>query len=188
MAEGTDDQAARRAALRKSARRTGLVVGGLAGLLLLWILSGQGAPLRFGGALVAAAALGGLTARARFRAAAAEAKCPACGGAFCRARTARSEALTGARLKDLRETQEDGSVQITTWTEDTFDVTETFVCAQCGATDSAVHQITRRRDETTVTEPAADPDLPALAMAAAMPDRRPDAAPSGRRGRSRRSG
>ncbi len=65
------------------------MTGVAAGLLALWLLGGQGAGLRYGGALVVALAAGFLVHRASLGSQAKTARCPACGATFSPSRTDR---------------------------------------------------------------------------------------------------
>lgn len=79
------------------------MTGVAAGLLALWLLGGQGAGLRYGGALVVALAAGFLVHRASFGSQAKTARCPACGATFSRSRTDRQEALKSRASKAVPE-------------------------------------------------------------------------------------
>lgn len=157
MAVLSEDQEAKRASIQKTAAIWGVIVGVLAGLVALWALGGQGDAVRYGGAAAAALILGALVFRASFNAGARSAKCENCGAAFSRSRTDRAEALVSSEPKEEREAQEDGSVEVTRWTEETYDVTDTYTCAKCGHQTTETYKRTRRKDETTVTEPAPEP-------------------------------
>ncbi len=193
MAGLSQDQIETRDALKKSATITGAIVGVIVGLLLLWILGGQGAALRFGGAIVVGGAVGVLVSRASFNAKAKDAKCAACGAAFSRSRTDRAETLVASAPKEERAEQDDGSVKVTTWTEETYDVAETFTCANSGDAAVETHQTTRRKDEETVTEPAPAPtgwaqSAPEGEGADEAADPAPEAPKPGRSSRSRGRG
>lgn len=133
----------------------GVIVGGVLGLLALWILGGQGGAVRFGGAIVAGLAAGFLVFRASFKSGAKSAQCEKCGAAFSRTRTDHVETLISSTPKDEREEQPDQSVKVTTWTEDKFDVVDTYACAKCADITTKTYQTTRKRDEETVVHPAA---------------------------------
>ena len=158
MTDLSQDQVEKRASIEKTAMIWGVVVGVIAGLLALWVLSGQGGAVRWGGAVVIGGVAGFFVRRASFNSGAKSAKCGQCGAAFSRSRTDRQEALAGSEAKEEREDQADGSVKVTTWTEETYDVTDTYTCAKCGDAEVKTYQTTRRKDETSVVEPAAAPD------------------------------
>ncbi len=153
MANLSQDQEAKRAAIQKSATITGGVVGVIAGLLALWVLGGQGGAVRFGGAVIVALGTGVLTYRASFNSGAKSAKCEKCGAAFSRTRSNRQETVTASAEKQEREEQPDKSTKVTTWTEDKLDIVDSYTCAKCGDVTTNAYQTTRRRDETSVVEP-----------------------------------
>lgn len=157
MPELSQEQADLRAKIQNTATIWGAVVGVIAGGLALWLLSGQGSAVQYGGALVVAAAAGFLVNRASFNSGAKSAKCQACGAAFSRSRTDRKEVLSGSASKEDREDQPDGSVKVTKWIEERYDVTDTYTCSNCGDETTNEYQITRRRDEETIVEPAPVP-------------------------------
>lgn len=159
MTDLSQDQVEKRASIQKTATIWGGIVGVIAGLLALWLLGGQGAAIRFGGAAVIALAAGGLVFRTSFNSAAKSAKCTKCGAAFSRSRTDRVENLAGSEDKQEREEQPDKSVKVTSWTEERYDVTDTYTCAKCGDVTTNAYQTTRRRDETSVVEPYQPPEL-----------------------------
>ncbi len=160
MAELSQDQVEKRASIQKTAMIWGVIVGVVAGLLALWILGSQGAALRYGGAAVVALVAGFFVHRASFNSGAKSAKCEKCGAAFSISRTDRQETLAASEAKEEREEQPDKSVKVTTWTEETYDVVETYTCANCGDITTRSYQTTRRRDEKETVEPAPEPDAP----------------------------
>lgn len=155
MADLSQDQAEMQSRIRRGAAVWGAVAGAIVGLLALWLLGGQGAALRYGVALVAAAGAGFLVFRASFNSGAKSARCAACGTAFSRSRTDRSERLKSSEAKEEREVQADKSVEVTTWTEERYEVTDTYSCARCGDVTTNIYETTRRRDAKTAVEPAA---------------------------------
>lgn len=157
MTSLSEDQQSRKAAIQKGATVWGVIAGAVVGLLALWLLGSQGSAVRYGGAIVAAVAVGVLAFRASFNSGAKSAKCAACGAAFSRSRTDRQETVTASNPKEEREEQEDGSTKVTRWTEDALDVLETYTCAKCGDETTRSFQTIRRRDETETTEPRAKP-------------------------------
>ncbi len=153
MVDLSQDQVAKRAAIQKTALIWGVVVGAIVGLVLLWILGGQGGAVRFGGALVIGMATAFAVFRASFNSAAKTAKCDSCGAAFSRSRSDHVETLIASTPKDERKEQPDKSTQVTSWIEDKFDVLDTYTCAKCSNVTTKAYQTTRRRDEETVTFP-----------------------------------
>jgi predicted RNA-binding Zn-ribbon protein involved in translation (DUF1610 family) len=158
MAELSDDQLQHRAAIQKAAIVWGAVAGVVAGLLALWLLGALAPLLRYVLAAAAALGLGVLAYRASFRARARDAACPACGAAFSRSRSDRSETLLGSEPKETREAQDDGSTRILRWTEERYEVVDSYSCAKCGDTSTETWQRSRRADETSEVEPAPVPE------------------------------
>lgn len=188
MAELSEDQSEMQARIRKSAGIWGAVAGAIAGLLALWLLGGQGAGLRYGVALVVALGVGVLVFRASYGSQAKSARCAACGATFSRSRTDRAETLKESAPKEERIVQPDGSVKVTTWTEERYDVTDTYACAKCGDVTTNTYETTRRRDVKTVVEPAVAEKKTAAKAASdksAAEERKPRG--DGRKGRGRGS-
>lgn len=153
MSDLSHDQVEMRAAIKKSATIWAVITGVIAGLLALWILGGQGAAVRYGGAVIVALAVGFLVFQASFKSAAKSARCEKCGATFSRSRSDHAETLASSTDKEDREEQPDKSTKVTNWTEEVFDVVDTYACAKCGDTTTKTYQTTRRRDETSVIEP-----------------------------------
>ena len=84
MSDLSQDQVEKRASIQKTATIWGVIVGAVAGLLMLWILSGQGGLVRFGGAGIVALVAGFFVHKASFNSGAKSAKCAKCGAAFSR--------------------------------------------------------------------------------------------------------
>lgn len=167
MSDLSEDQIAKRASIQKSATIWGVIAGAVVGLLTLWILGGQGPAVRFGAAFAAAVVVGYLAFRASFNSGAKSAKCEKCGAAFSKSRTDRTETLKSSEPKEEREEQPDKSVKVTTWIEETYDVLDTYTCANCGDVTTKAYTTTRRRDEKTVVEPYEAPKQAAKGKAGA---------------------
>lgn len=171
MTDLSQDQVEKRAAIQKSATIWGCIAGVIVGLIALWILGGQGAAIRFGGAIVIGAVVGILAFRASFKSGSKSAACEKCGAAFSRSRSDHVETLTKSEDKEEREEQEDKSTKVTTWVEDSFDAVDTYTCAKCGDATTKAYKTTRRRDEETKNIPYEAPKksepAPASATAAA---------------------
>lgn len=181
----SQEQVENRASIQKGATVWGVIAGVIAGLLALWILSGQGGAVRFGGAGVIGLVVGVLTGRASFKSGAKSALCDSCGAAFSRSRTDRAETLASSEAKEEREEQEDKSTKVTTWTEETFDVVDTYTCAKCGNATTKAYQSKRRRDEESVIEPFEEPQKKAgggKSKSTAAQNAKPDA--EGKKGRA----
>lgn len=153
----SQDQVEKRAEIQKSATIFGAIIGGIAGLLAIWLLGGQGSAIRYGGAIVIAGVVGYLVFNASFKSKAKTAACEKCGAAFSRTRTDHVETLKSSAPKEEREEQEDKSTKVTTWTEDTFDVVDTYTCGKCNDATTKTYETTRRRDEETIVEPYVTP-------------------------------
>lgn len=158
MSDLSQDQVEKRAAISKSAKTWGVIVGGIVGLLALWLLSGQSSTIRFGGAVVIGLIAGILVFRANFKSGAKSALCEKCGAAFSRSRTDRAETLASSEAKEDREEQPDKSTRVTTWTEEVYDVVDTYTCSKCGDATTKAYQSTRRRDEEEKVEPYEPPN------------------------------
>ncbi|MCF6303433.1 MAG: hypothetical protein L3J13_09600 [Devosiaceae bacterium] len=105
---------------------TGMVTGG-AGFLIFWLIS---------------------------RSKAKSSKCPKCSATFSISRTNREETLVSSEEKSEHEKLEGGGSKLTKWTEEKFDVVETYTCSSCGDVTTKISQTTRRKDEV-VKEKAA---------------------------------
>lgn len=147
MTDLSSEQIEKRASIQKSATIVGAIVGVIVALIALWALGGQGAAIRFGGAILVGGGVGFLAYRGSYKANAKSAACESCGAPFTRSRTDRTETPTGSEEKEAREDQEDGTTKVTTWIEETFDVTETFTCAKCNDVTTKTHSSSRRTDE-----------------------------------------
>lgn len=163
MTNLSQDQVEKRASIEKSATIRGGFVGLLVGLLALWILSGQGAAVQWGGAMVLAGVAGFYMRRSSFKSQSKEAQCEKCGAAFSISRTNRQEVLVESEAKERREAQENGATEVTTWTEETYEVTDTYTCANCGDETTKTYRTTRCKDETKEMEPAPKPGKSAAA-------------------------
>jgi uncharacterized membrane protein YgcG len=153
MSQLSQEQELKRAAIQKTATIWGGIVAVLVGLLLIWVLGSQGPALRFGGAVVAALVAGGLVFKASFKSGAKSSECATCGAPFSLTRSDRSEVLASSEPREEREEQEDKSTKVTTWTEEVYDVTETYTCSKCDDITTKQFQTTRRKDEESIVEP-----------------------------------
>jgi len=169
MSNLSESQEARRASIHKSALIWGCIGGAVVALIALWALGGQGAAVRFGGAVVLGAGVGFGLFRMSFNSGSKSAQCAKCSAAFSISRTDRSEKVLGSEAKETRELAEDKSTKVTTWTEEAYEVTETFTCAKCGDVTTKTHKSSRKRDETSAIE-AAVMGVAAAAMADANAD------------------
>ena len=166
MSDLSQDQVEKRAAIQKSATIWGGIVGVLAGLIALWLLGGQGAAIRYGGAVAVAVIAGYLVFSASFKSGSKSAQCEKCGAAFSRSRSDHVETLASSENKEKREEQEDKSTKVTTWIEDSLDVVDTYTCAKCGDNTTKAYKTTRKRDEKTTSIPYEAPKKSERAEAA----------------------
>lgn len=155
MTDLSQEQIEKRASIQKSATIFGVIVGGIAGLIALWALGGQGAAIRYGGAIVIALVLGVLVYRGSYASNAKAAACENCGATFSRSRTDKTEVPTGSEPKEERTEQEDGSTKVTTWIEEQLDVTETYTCSSCNDVSTKTYKTTRRiNEEEMILQPS----------------------------------
>lgn len=152
MAELSAEQEELRRSIQKSAIIWALVIGGIAGAVAYWLLGSQGQTVRTVAALVVGGGAGFLMFRQVFGSKAKEAKCEKCGAAFSTTRTNKQETLVSSEEKETRERQDDGATKFSRWTEEKFDVVETYECSSCGYISTRQSQITRRKDEESVIE------------------------------------
>lgn len=181
MTELSESQGEKRAAIQKSATIIGVIVGGIVGLITLWILGGQGSAVRYGGALVVGVVVGVLVFKGSFSSQSKSAQCGKCGAAFSRSRTDRAETVASSEEKEEREALEDGSKKVTSWVEEKIDVVDSYTCAKCGDVETKEYQVTRKRDEKETVFAAPEPK-------AAEGKKSADKGGSGKRGGTRGRG
>ncbi|MEE9455135.1 MAG: hypothetical protein V3V13_12265 [Paracoccaceae bacterium] len=157
MTELSDDQNALRASIRKGAITWGVIIGVLTALLAYWLLGAQGNAVRFGGSGLAGLIAGFGLFKKSFASGAKTARCTACNAAFSITRTDRVETLIASELKEERDVQEDKSTKITTWSAETYDVTDTYTCTACDEVTTKQYQTERKQDEATTIEPFVAP-------------------------------
>ncbi len=155
MTELSVDQEQIHANVKKSARTTGIVVGLLAGLIALWALKGQSTPVWIGGAAGIGLIVAFVIYRWRYRAKSDAAVCESCNAKFAVSRTDHTETLIGTASKQEEEEQENGEVKVTSWTEETFSVTDTYTCAKCGHATTKEYETSRRENVTEEIKPKA---------------------------------
>lgn len=153
----SQEQLEKRAAIQKTATIWGAITGIVAGLLAMWILGGQGGAVRYGGAIVVAVAVGFAVFRASFQAGSKSAQCEKCGAAFSRSRTGHVETLLNTETKIERVDQEDKSTKVTTWTEEMFEVTDSYTCSKCQDVTTKTYETKRKSDEKTEVLPFVPP-------------------------------
>lgn len=154
MTKLSAEQEALKASIQKSAIIWGVILGLIAAGIAYWALGGQGPALRMGGAAAIGAAVLGLIASWRMKANSTAAACGKCGATFSITRTDRAEEVKSSEPKETREAQPDYSTKVTTWVEDTIEVTDTYTCAKCSDTTTKKYPRTVKRDEVEAIEPA----------------------------------
>lgn len=154
MSNLSAEQEALKKSIQKSAGIWGAILGFAAGGLAYWLLAGQSGAIRLGLATaIGAAVLAGIT-KWRIKANSSAATCGKCSATFSITRTDRTEKVLSSEPKETREAQPDYSTKVTTWVEDTVEVTDTYTCAKCGDTTTKQYTKTTKRDETESIEPA----------------------------------
>ncbi len=154
MSELSENQEELRQSIQKSSMIWGVVLGVVAALIAYWIMGSQEAMLRLGSSAVLGVGAGFGIFRWIFGSRAKSAKCSKCGAAFSIARTNREETLVSSEEKEEREAQEDGSIKVSRWREEKFDVRDTYECSGCSDVTTKTSQTTRRKDEESIIEPA----------------------------------
>lgn len=170
MADLSADQLDLKASINKSATIWGSVVGLIVAAIAWFVLGSLDMPMRAIGALVIGGAAGFGIYRWQFGAQSKSAQCGKCHAAFSITRTDRKETEAGREDKVERKPQDDGSTEVTRFTEVKFDVVDTYTCASCGDVTTREYQTTRRENVQTKIDPAPAPEAdtaPAAAVSAA---------------------
>jgi len=146
-------------AKRNSIRKTSLILAAIIGLIVAgiayWLLSSQSGTLRSFGAIGAGIVVAAALYYKNYRSAAKAATCPECHKPFTVSRTDRSETLTESVEREEIEKQDDGAVKTTTWTDEEYDVIETYTCANCNDVTTKEFSTTRRKNEkSTLKKPS----------------------------------
>lgn len=149
------EQEAMQASIRKTATIWGCIGGAVVALIALWVLGGQASAVRYGGAAILGAGAGFGLFKYMFGNGSKAAQCSKCGAAFSITRTDRSEKLLGSAPKESRQEADDRSTKVTTWTEESYEVTDTYTCAKCGDVTRKTHTSNRKTDEKTEILPPA---------------------------------
>ncbi len=140
--------------IQKNATMWGGIVGLVVGLLAFWMLGSYGGLIRTIGALVIGVVVAGVMFKKSMSSGAKDAKCPKCNANFSVDLTDTKETLRGSEAKEERDEKDDGSIEIKTWTEETYDVEKTYTCSSCGDVAVKNSETTKRKDEKTDTIPA----------------------------------
>ncbi|MCF6304357.1 MAG: hypothetical protein L3J33_03175 [Rhodobacteraceae bacterium] len=154
MTNLSQEQEEMRQSIQKSAMIWSVVFGLIVAGIAFWALAGQGNLIRMGGA-----AVGGVVAlvaifKWRFSANSKSAQCGKCSTAFSISKTDHVETLKSSETKETRDAQEDFSTKVTTWTEEVYEVADTYSCGSCGDETVKEYTTTRKKDEKTEIEPA----------------------------------
>lgn len=149
------EQEAMQASIRKTATIWGCIGGAAVALIALWALGSQGSAVRYGGAAILGAGAGFGLFKWSFGNGSKAAQCGKCSAAFSITRTDRSEKLLGSAPKESRQEADDRSTKVTTWVEESYEVTDTYTCAKCGDVTHKTHTSNRKKDEKTEVLPPA---------------------------------
>jgi len=150
----SQDQAALKASITKSAAIWGVVLGALVGGLVYMLNDEFAQPMRSligGGVFVVVA---GLIFVWRKKANSTAATCGNCNATFSISQTDRAEKTLSSTPKETRDAQPDYSTKVTTWIEEEVETTLTYTCAKCGDATTKVSQRTVKKDEKEEIEPA----------------------------------
>lgn len=153
----SDEQIALEKKIKKSARTWGIVLGTIAGLITLSLVSGLNTFVWAGAGAAVGLAVGFGIFKWRYGANSGAAKCAKCSAAFSISRTDKVETLTGSVNEESREDIEGGATKVTTWTEEQYNVVETYTCSKCADETVKEYQTTRRKDEKEEVEQAPAP-------------------------------
>lgn len=150
----SNEQQALEKKIGKSAKTWGIVFGVITALIILAVMSGTNVFIWIGSALIAGNGVGYGIYKWRYGANSDAATCEKCKATFSISKTDKSETLTGSSEEESREEQEDGTTKVTTWTEEKYDVVETYTCSKCTDETTKEFKTTKRKDEKEVIEPA----------------------------------
>lgn len=163
----SQDQAALKASITKSAAIWGVILGAIVGGVTYALNDEFAQPMRSligGGVFVVVA---GLIFVWRKKANSAAAKCGKCGAAFSITRTGRNEKVLSSEPKETHEAQPDYSTKVTTWVEEVIETTDTYTCAKCGDITTKVSTRTEPKDHKEEIEPAPVKEKPKPAKTSA---------------------
>lgn len=150
----SEEQKAVEAKIGKSAKTWGIICGSIAAAIILILLSGANTFVWIGCAIMGGNGVGYGIYKWRYKSKSEAAVCEKCSASFSISQTDRSETLTGSSEEESREEQEDGSTKVTNWTEEQYDVVETYTCSKCADETTKEYKTTKRKDEKEVIEPA----------------------------------
>ncbi len=150
----SEEQQAIEKKISKSAKTWGIVCGAIVAAIILILLSGANTFVWIGCAIMGGNGVGYGIYKWRYKSKSEAAVCEKCNASFSISRTDRSETLTGSSEEETREEQEDGTTKVTSWTEEKYDVVETYTCSKCTDETTKEYISTKRKDEKEVIEPA----------------------------------
>lgn len=196
MTNLSQEQEEMRQSIQKGAIIWSVIFGLIVAGITFWALGGQSSLIRMG-----AAAVGGIVVlvavfKWRFSANSKSAQCGKCSTAFSISKTNHVETLKSSTAKETRDAQEDFSTKVTTWTEEIYDVADTYSCGSCGDETVKEYTTTRKKDEKTEIEPAPVKEKPKAkastskatsSKAAAKPKAKAAPAKSGKAASSKKS-
>lgn len=157
MTDLSADQHELKASINKSATIWGAVLGVIVAIIAWFVLGSLETPIRAIGALVIGAAAGFGIYRWQFGSQSKSAQCGKCHAAFSITRTDRTETEAGREDKVERKPQDDGSTEVTRFTEVKSDVVDTYTCSSCSDATTKEYQVTRRENVQTKVDPAPAP-------------------------------
>lgn len=167
MADLSADQLELKASIQNSATIWAVILGVIVAVIAYFILGAVGLVVQFSGAVILGGAAGFGVYRWQFGAQSKSAQCAKCNSAFSITRTDRQETLAGSEDKVEREPQEDGSTEVTRFTEEKYDVVDSYTCASCGDVTTRKYQTARRENVQTKMDPA-PAAMPGAAPVSAM--------------------
>ncbi|MBL4807308.1 MAG: hypothetical protein JKY31_08470 [Rhodobacteraceae bacterium] len=154
MTNLSQEQEEMRQSIQKSAMIWSIIFGVIIAGIAYWSLGGQGAMVRMGASAGAGIVVLFGVFKWRFGANSKSSQCEKCSAAFSISKTNHVETLKSSESKETRDAQEDGSTKVTTWTEEVYDVVDTYTCASCNDEKTKEYTTTRKVDEKAVDEPA----------------------------------
>ncbi|MCF6326378.1 MAG: hypothetical protein L3J21_03685 [Devosiaceae bacterium] len=154
MSELSENQEELRKSIQKSSMIWALVSAVIVGAIAYWLLGGQEQIIRMVATLAIGGATGFLMFRQNFNSRAKSSKCTKCSAVFSISRTNREETLVSCEEKSEKEKLDEGGTRLTVWSEEKFDVVETYTCSSCQEISTKEFQITRTKDKV-VTEKGA---------------------------------
>jgi len=154
MTNLTAEQESLRDSIKKSATIWAIALGLIVGAIAYFLLGSQGFNLQAGGGALAGLLTAGGIYRKNISSGTADAKCAKCNAAFSVTRIDRQETLLDSTPKKERKELENGDIETKTWTEELYDVEDTFECSSCNAITYETHHSTRQKDVETTVKPA----------------------------------